>query len=170
MNFSVVRRRLPAILLPLMLLLMVSPTVPAQSHAEPLPAADDLQQASALALAEGKPLLLMFSLPECPYCRVVRRNYLAPLLRHPQPAERPHIRELMMTGRQAITDFDGTVTTPAALAKRFHVAVAPTLVFVDAAGEKLVDPLVGGDHAFYDAYLERALQESRRRLRTRERR
>ncbi len=158
MILSLLRCRLA----PLLLLLLLSPPGIAQSAPEHLPAGDDLRQAAAVARAEGKPLLLMFSLPECPYCRVVRRNYLLPLLRHPVPAERPQVRELMMTSRRAVTDFDGTVTTPAALARRYQVAVAPTLVFVDATGARLIDPLVGGDHAFYDAYLERALGESRR--------
>jgi len=129
--------------------------------------ADSATAHAAAAVAAGKPLVLMFSLPECPYCKVVRRNYLGPLLREANP---PVIRELTMTSRQSIHDYDGSWTTPVAIAKRYGVVVAPTLVFVDGSGEKLVDPLVGGDHAFYDAYLERALQESRRRLRTRERR
>lgn len=155
-------RHLPAILLPI--LLALAPLASAQAPAEQLLPADNLQQSAAAARAEGKPLMLMFSLPECPYCKVVRRNYLLPLLRNPVPAERPQIRELTMTSRKAIIDFDGTVTTPVAVAKRYQVTVAPTLVFVGPAGEKLIDSLVGGDHSFYDAYLERALSASRQAL------
>ena len=129
-----------------------------------LPSAEHLQNEATTAQAANKPLVLMFSLPECPYCRVVRQNYLWPMLRDLPPAEQPVIRELTMTGRQAIKDFDGTVTTPTALAKRYGVKVAPTLVFVNASGEMLVDPLVGGDHQFYTAYLDRAFDDSRRKL------
>lgn len=129
-----------------------------------LPPADNLQRAAAAAQAAGEPLVLMFSLPECGYCRVVRRNYLVPMLRNAPPA-RPHIRELTMTSREAIADFDGMVTTPTAVAKRYHVKVAPTLVFVNAAGELLAEPLVGGEHMFYDAMLERSFEESREQLR-----
>ncbi len=137
----------------------------AAAAAEPqhvaLPAIDNLQQQAAEAQAAGKPLVLMFSLPECPYCKVVRRNYLGPLLREPNP---PVIRELTMTSRQSIHDYDGSWTTPAAIAKRYGVSVAPTLVFVDGAGEMLVEPLVGGDHQFYVAYLDRAFDESHKKL------
>lgn len=129
-----------------------------------LPPAEHLQQEAMQAQSVGKPLVLMFSLPECPYCKVVRQNYLWPMLRDLPQAEQPAIRELTMTGRQAIKDFDGTVTTPTALAKRYGVKVAPTLVFVNASGEMLVDPLVGGDHQFYTAYLDRAFDESRHKL------
>ncbi len=139
----------------------------AQSQAPTLPVADNLQQQASDAQAAGKPLVLMFSLPDCPYCKVVRRNYLGPLLREANP---PVIRELTMTSRQSIRDYDGSATTPAALAKRYGVLVAPTLVFVDASGEMLADPLVGGDNQFYDAYLDRAFDESHKKLAARKQR
>ncbi len=146
-------------LLPWLPLAVAEPRIDAH-----LPAADNLQRAAATAQSAGEPLVLMFSLPDCAYCRVVRRNYLLPMLR-PDASSLPHIRELTMTGREAIADFDGMVTTPIAVAKRYQVKVAPTLVFVNAAGELLAEPLVGGEHMFYDAMLERRFDESRRQLR-----
>lgn len=150
------------------LLAMLAAPARAQSPPAHLPGGNDLQQSAGAAQAEGQPLLLMFSLPDCAYCKVVRRNYLLPLLRGAS-TDRVQIRELNLSGRQAIRDFDGTVTTPAAVARRYQVRVAPTLVFVDGHGQMLVEPLVGGDHAFYDAYLERAVEASRRALASRAR-
>lgn len=151
-----------ALALALSLCLVPAAADPAR-HDGALPAADHLQRSAAAAQAAGEPLVLMFSLPDCGYCRVVRRNYLQPMLREGRSPQ-PQIRELTLTGRQAIADFDGTVTTPSAVAKRYQVTVAPTLVFVNAAGELLAEPLVGGEHAFYDAMLERAFDESRGKL------
>lgn len=148
----------------LALLLWLAPAAAEPRADAHLPPADHLQRAAAAAQAAGEPLVLMFSLPDCGYCRVVRRNYLLPMLRD-GAAVRPHIRELTMTGREAIADFDGMVTTPTAVAKRYQVKVAPTLVFVNAAGELLAEPLVGGEHMFYDAMLERSFEESRQLLR-----
>jgi thioredoxin-related protein len=151
-------------LLPGLLLALWLPLAAADpGHETRLPAADHLQRAAATAQAAGEPLLLMFSLPDCGYCRVVRRNYLLPMLRDGS-TPKPHIRELTMTGREAIADFDGTVTTPAAIAKRYQVRVAPTLVFVNTNGDLLAESLVGGEHAFYDAALARAFDESRKAL------
>lgn len=135
--------------------------VSAHAQTAMLPVVDDLQQLASEAQAAGKPLVLMFSLPECPYCKVVRRNYLGPLLREANP---PMIRELTMNSRQSIHDYDGSWTTPTAIAKRYGVAVAPTLVFVDASGEMLTESLVGGDHQFYIAYLDRAFDESHKKI------
>ncbi len=150
-------------------LMMTATAVAAPAHVGELPPADNLPQQGQEAQAANKPLVLLFSLPDCPYCQVLRQNYLWPMLRESSAAERPVIRELTMTGRQAIRDFDGSATTPAALASRYGVVVSPTLVFVDAAGEMLSDPLVGGDSQFYIAYLDRAFAESRRKLSARRR-
>ncbi len=124
---------------------------------------EDLRSESAQAQQAGKPLVLMFSLPECPYCKVVRRNYLLPMIRE-AGNDPPQIRELSMRGRQAIKDFDGTVTTPTAIANRYGVKVAPTLVFVNASGEMLTEPLVGGDNQFFSVYLDRAFEQAGTRL------
>ncbi len=145
----------------LLCFLSLTAGVVAQAQTVTLPMAENLQQLAADAQSAGKPLVLMFSLPDCPYCKVVRRNYLGPLLREANP---PMIRELTMTSRQSILDYDGSPTTPAAIARRYNVMVAPTLVFVDSAGEMLTEPLVGGDHQFYDAYLDRAFDESHKKL------
>ncbi len=135
----------------------------AQGAQHGLTMVEDLRSESAQALQAGKPLVLMFSLPECPYCKVVRRNYLLPMIRE-AGNDPPQIRELSMRGRQAIKDFDGTVTTPTAIANRYGVKVAPTLVFVNASGEMLTEPLVGGDHQFFSVYLDRAFEEAGTRL------
>ncbi len=135
----------------------------AQGDQHGLTMVEDLRSESAQALQAGKPLVLMFSLPECPYCKVVRRNYLLPMIRE-AGNDPPQIRELSMRGRQAIKDFDGTVTTPTAIANRYGVKVAPTLVFVNTSGEMLTEPLVGGDHQFFSVYLDRAFEEAGTRL------
>jgi thioredoxin-related protein len=137
----------------------------AQSHGAMLPVPENLQQDAAQAQGAGKPLVLMFSLPDCPFCKVVRQHYLMPMLRDPAVAERPVIRELQITSRKSLTGFDGMLTTQAALAKRYGVRMAPTLVFVDASGEQIAAPVVGGDgHGFYIAYLDKAFEEAAKNL------
>ncbi len=148
-----------------MLLVSAVPGMPGGVHANPhgLIMTEDLRSDATQAQQAGKPLVLMFSLPECPYCKVVRTNYLLSMIRE-AGNDPPQIRELTMTGRQAIKDFDGTVTTPTAIAKRYGVKVAPTLVFVNAAGEMLAEPIVGGDHQFFTVYLDRAFESAGAKL------
>lgn len=134
-------------------------SVHAQPADEMLPVPQNLQREATQAHAERKAFLLMFSLPGCSYCKVVRRNYLMPLLRDAVPADRPVIREVQITSRESLTGFDGKPTTQSALATRYGVQVAPTVIVVNAEGELLADPIVGGDtNGFYSAYLDRALE------------
>ena len=137
----------------------------AQSHDEMLPAPQNLQREAAQAHADRKAFLLMFSLPGCGYCKVVRRNYLMPLLRETSSAERPVIREVQITSRDSLQGFDGKPTTQSALANRYGVQVAPTVIVVNAVGELLADPIVGGDNnGFYSAYLDSSLEAAEKQF------
>ena len=146
------------------LCLMLLSTLTFAQHASMLPVPQNLQKDAARATTENKPLVIMFALPDCPFCKVVRRNYLLPLLNEGPENERPVIRELQITSRESLTGFDGMTTTQSALAKKYGVRMAPTLVFVDASGELLVPPLVGGEGAFYLAYLDRAFADATKNL------
>ncbi len=107
----------------------------------------------------------MFSLPECGYCAVVRRNYLAPLAHAPRPADRFVVRELELTGTEKLAGFHGERTSGATLAARYGVRVAPAVVMLDRDGKLLAPPLLGGDVAgMYGAYLERSLEDARASL------
>jgi thioredoxin-related protein len=137
----------------------------AQSPDDMLPVPENLQREAAQAHADRKAFLLMFSLPGCGYCKVVRRNYLVPLLRDASPADRPVIREVQITSRDSLQGFDGKATTQSALATRYGVQVAPTVIVVNAEGELLADPIVGGDNnGFYSAYLDRALEAAEKQF------
>jgi thioredoxin-related protein len=137
----------------------------AQAQDDMLPVPENLQREAAQAHADRKPFLLMFSLPGCGYCKVVRRNYLVPLLRDASPADRPVIREVQITSRDSLQGFDGKATTQSALATRYGVQVAPTVIVVNAEGELLADPIVGGDNnGFYSAYLDRALEAAEKQF------
>ena len=54
------------------------PGVDAQEHGKPLASIDDLGALLDAVRTTRRPLLLFFTTPGCPYCREVRRNYLAP--------------------------------------------------------------------------------------------
>ena len=154
--------RIAAILLTSVLFILPAQ---AQSHDDMLPVPQNLKREATQAHADRKAFLLMFSLPGCGYCKVVRRNYLMPLLRDTSPSDRPVIREVQITSRDSLQGFDGKATTQSALATRYGVQVAPTVIVVNAEGELLADPIVGGDNnGFYSAYLDRALEAAEKQF------
>lgn len=127
-----------------------------------LAAPTDLRADGALAATRGNPLVVLFSLPACQYCAVVRRNYLAPLTRE---ENRLVVRELELTGTAPLLGFQGEQTSGGRLAARYGLRVAPAVIMLDRDGSLLAPPLLGGDIAgMYGAYLDRALDEARARM------
>lgn len=130
-----------------------------------LPAPSDLRKEAKLVQQKHKPLIVLFSLPDCSYCKEVRENYLAPLVRDVPAGDRALIREVSIVSKAPLIGFNGEALTQAQLAAHYKVKVAPTVVMLDNAGMPLAAPLVGAGMAgFYGAYLDNALAESRRAL------
>ena len=154
-----------AALLSLSLLFMM----PGDTLAQPvgvrsLPPAVQLAQDGALSASSQRPVILFFTLPGCSYCRIVRYDYLIPLLRGQREDEQPLIREVSVTGERMLTHFDGQRITEAELARRYKVAMAPTLLLVNSHGEPLTEPIVGGDHPNYTALLYRLIASASQKM------
>jgi hypothetical protein len=116
--------------------------------------------ATELAAAQGggRALVVMFSLPGCPWCRLVRQSYLAPLRAEDQP-----VVEIDMTDTGAIAGFDGTPATGAQLARALGVRVAPTVLFIGHGGREVAERLRGVPLPdFYGAYLEQRVAAANR--------
>lgn len=153
-----------SILLCLLCLLWTGYVV-ADNKAAAIPMVSDLARDGIQAEREGKPVILFFSLPGCPFCHVVRNNYLHPLLRDSKPRERPVIREVDMASAQSVQNFDRSNVTPRSIAQKYKVIAAPTVIFVDARGCMLVPPIIGGDIAgVYGGYLDNAFATSAQKI------
>ncbi len=145
------------------------PLLRAMAQDEPLlPLASDLRGLGATSRRTQQPIVLLFSTPGCPYCRDVRRNYLAPMLAAGTPvAPAPLIQEVVITSSAALVDFDGRALTHAQFAERRGVSVSPVVMALDGRGQVIGEPLVGLDAAgFYNAYLEALLARARAQVRT----
>jgi thioredoxin-related protein len=120
-----------------------------------LPVPASLPEAAGLAAKQGKPLVLLVSLPGCPYCELVRRNYLLPA-RNDSGLEAWQIN--INDNSTPLTGFDGKSTTAAAQAKAWKATFTPTVLFLGPEGQKLAEPLVGvAVPDFYGAYLDERL-------------
>lgn len=129
----------------------------------PLPPIDDLRRLAAQVRSERRPLLLFFTTPGCPYCRAVRRGYLAPRLAEPDGGG-VLIREVSVLGRSRYPGLDGRPVTDRDLAARFGVNAVPVVCLVDDSLRPLADPLVGLNADFYETYLQRAIEQARETL------
>jgi thioredoxin-related protein len=126
-----------------------------------LPWPADLRTISQEAQRRGEPLVLMVSLPGCPWCELIRRNYLTPMR-----AEGVAAYEFMINERsQRIADFKGQQITPAAWSEAMKVNITPTLLFFNAQGQEIAPRIEGVASAdFIGAILNEHLTTARKKL------
>jgi hypothetical protein len=126
-----------------------------------LPVPDSLRRVAQAASLQREPLVLLVSLPGCPYCELVRRSYLLP-----QRAEGLPVWQIDVTDRRTpVRDFADEPSTGAGLARRFGATFTPTVLFFNAQGREVAECLVGvAVPDFYGAYLQEAWEQARKKL------
>ena len=123
-----------------------------------LPAPKSLPESLQAALQKRQPLVLMVSLDGCPFCKIVRENYLVHMARD----EGLPVVQIDMQSKAVLTDWIGHTNTHTALIEKLGVNVAPTLVFYGQGGREVAERLVGLSSVdFYGAYLDARLATAR---------
>lgn len=126
----------------------------------------NLQADGQLARNRQVPLLIMFAMQDCPYCVVVREEFLNPMLISGDYDNKVVIREIHTDSYLKLRDFNGKPVTSGALARRYDVSLVPTVVFVDAEGRELAKRLIGITTVdFYGGFLDEAIEASLIKLR-----
>ncbi len=156
------RRRLCAALATGLALPLMAGRGMARARDTALPVPASLPDAARAAAAQGEPLILLVSLPGCPYCELVRRNYLLPGRRE----SGWHTWQLDVTDRSTVlTGFDGQPTTASAQVQTWKAGFTPTVLFLGKQGQDLAERLIGvAVPDFYGAYLDERLAAARKRL------
>ena len=122
-----------------------------------LPTTGSLQASLVQALQAKQPLVVMVSLHGCPFCKVVRENYLHPLI-----ASGLQVVQVDMRDNHALIDFDGTPLTQDAWVRKQGIKLAPTVLFFGAQGREVATRLKGAYLPdFYGAYLDEQLAVAR---------
>jgi thioredoxin-related protein len=137
---------------------VTAPALNAMAASATLPSTESLQASLAQALQVKQPLVVMVSLHGCPFCKVVRENYLHPLL-----ASGLHVVQVDMRDNRALLDFDGAALTHDAWVRKQGIKLAPTVLFFGAQGREVATRLKGAYLPdFYGAYLDEQLAVARR--------
>lgn len=127
-----------------------------------LPTTASLADELAQALKKSSPLLVMVSTAGCPFCKVVRENYLGPM----REREGLPVVQIDMRSSRLIRDFQGVTLTQHAMIRNWGIKVAPTVLFFGHGGVEIAERLVGGYIPdFYGAYLDERLRIARAAVR-----
>ena len=123
-----------------------------------LPSTASLVLSLEQALHAKQPLVVMVSLHGCPFCKVVRENYLYPLR-----ASGLQVVQIDMRDMRSLVDFDGTPLTQDAWVRNQNIKLAPTVMFFGAQGREVASRLKGAYLPdFYGAYLDEQLAVARK--------
>jgi len=123
-----------------------------------LPSTSSLALSLEQALQAKQPLVVMVSLHGCPFCKVVRENYLHPLL-----SSGLQVVQIDMRDMRSLADFDGASLTQDAWIRKQNIKLAPTVMFFGAQGREVASRLKGAYLPdFYGAYLDEQLAIARR--------
>ncbi len=127
------------------------------AHTASLPLSVSLQDELAQALQKQTPLVVMISLAGCPFCKMIRENYLAPM--HSQQGL--SVVQVDMHSKRELKNFSGTSLSHEDLRRTWGIKIAPTLLFFGRNGTEIAPRLVGASIPdFYGAYLDERLQQA----------
>ncbi|MDH5179210.1 MAG: thioredoxin fold domain-containing protein [Gammaproteobacteria bacterium] len=127
----------------------------------------DLAQLAEEARDKKLPILIMFSMDGCPYCVILRENYLLPMLRSGRYQNKVIIRMVKVDDYRTLTDFEGKRVSPEDFPTRYKAYVMPTMIFVDANGKEIAPRLVGiGTEGFFAGDIDNAIDHAYARLHT----
>ena len=130
----------------------------AQGRETPLPTPASLRDVATQAQRQCAPLVLLVSLPGCPWCELLRRNYLAPMRKEGLPAF-----QIVVNDRQrAVVNLQGQPSNGADIANSYRAVLTPTVLFLNAQGVEVAPRIEGVASAdLIGAQLDAALLAAR---------
>jgi thioredoxin-related protein len=129
----------------------------------------DARITAQLAQANKLPILIMFGTDHCPYCKMLKEEFLIPILISGDYTDKVIIREAHVSAGSTLIDFSGKTVTISEFILQYGVRLFPTMVFVDSDGKPLVEKIIGITTpslfgGTLDDHIDRALALTRKKL------
>jgi len=131
-----------------------------------LPFATDLSREAKLAREKQIPILILFSMQGCGYCKRVREEVLIPTTLNADYDNKVILLEVDSSNYAKLIDFEGKTTTQAEFVAKNKVGLTPTVKFFDANGKEVATPIIGLVTVdYYGGYLDQAIDTSIAKIR-----
>ena len=131
-----------------------------------LPDARDFKADAQQARAQRMPILVFYTAADCPYCAIVREDYLEPMFNRGTYRGQLLFRTVHIDSDDTVRDFSGRARSHADFAQSQGVRLTPHIKFYDAEGRELVPGLLGlSTRDFFGGYLEQAVADATAKLR-----
>lgn len=152
-----------------LLALILAWMAPAWGHAAgsaEVPTAQDFLMEAKAAEAGRLPILVIFSRPNCPYCKRVLNEFLEPMQRNPEYRGKVMMRQVIVGSHARLRDFTGGTTTHNEFAKASSIGMVPVIKLYDSWGNTLTEPLTGFTSPdYYGEILDQRIDEALAKIR-----
>ena len=110
------------------------------------------------------PILVLFMSNTCHYCEIVLQDFLLPMQRDHGYDNKVILRQIEISSKSKLIDFDGNITTQSAYASAQKAWAVPTIVLFDSKGYELTKIVGLLTVDFYLAYLDNAINDSQAKI------
>lgn len=126
-----------------------------------IPEVTDFALEGEIAAAEERVIMLLVSQVHCPYCVLIKKDIIHPMIRGGDHAGRLLIRELFIDRDDEIRNFDGKAISSMEFAKRHSASFTPTLLFLDPDGNELTERMIGiNTPEMYFYYVDQSIRKA----------
>ena len=134
------------------------------AQAEGLPVVRDFTVEAKESMKKQAPILVLFMSKTCTYCEIVLQDFLLPMQRDPEYKNKVILRQIEISSKDQLIEFNGNLTTQTAFASKHKAWAVPTVVLFDSQGHVLTQIVGLLTLDFYQAYLDIAINESQAKI------
>ena len=88
------------------------------------------------------PIVVYFSRSDCQFCQRLSEELLAPMLKHKQFEGKAVFIEVS-TDQDTVINFSGVAESAIVFAQRYGDVFTPSLYFLNAQGQQVIEPVIG---------------------------
>ncbi len=129
-----------------------------------LPPAEDFFIDSQKSIRNITPILIMFSVPECGYCKKIKEEVLGPMAKIEEYKDKIIIRHVDSSSNREINNFFNDKVSENDFSFSYAIDLFPTIILVDNYGV-ILDKMIGVIiEDYYWMYLDEAINNSTNKL------
>jgi len=132
-----------------------------------LPVAKDFLMDSQKVWKQKIPILIMFSIPDCRYCKIIKEEVLSPMATMDEYNEKIIIRHINADSFDEINNFYNEEVLHNEFAFKYAVNFFPTVILVDNYGSTLGKIIGVPSEELYWTDLDEVIEKSTKKLQQR---
>ncbi|MCS5590106.1 MAG: thioredoxin fold domain-containing protein [Candidatus Thioglobus sp.] len=132
-----------------------------------LPVAKDFLMDSQKVWKQKIPILIMFSIPDCPYCKKIKEEVVGPMAEMKEYQDKVIIRHINSHSFDDLNNFYNEEVSHNEFTIRYAVNFFPTILLVDNYGSTLGKIIGVSSEEFYWTDLDEVIEKSTKKLQQR---